>query len=117
MMRFFCAGETRKDVDRKHHPSQRGIGHMLHLAAQYYPATRESHLFAHMACHQFIVARDDLDVHAIVFERLEHLCHIRFGRIGKFQEAEQDQRLLIRYAIALLLRQRAIGHRKHTVSL
>ena len=90
---------------------------MLQFAAQDNPAARESHLFADMACDQFIVARDDLDLHAIVFERLQHLGHIRFGRIGKFQEAEQNQRLLIRFAIALLLRERAIGDSKHTVSL
>ena len=93
------------------------IGHVIQFTSQHDTAAIQPNLFADMAGDQFIVTRQDLDLHAISLQRLQHLGYVRLGRIGKGQKAKQDQGLFVRLAVSRLLGNRAIGYREHPVAL
>lgn len=109
--------DAREDVDLLNDPSQCGIGHPLQFTAQHNPARGESHLFTDMLRHQFIVTGHNLDMDAILFQRLQHLGHVCFGGIGKGQEAQQDQILLLRFPIGVEFRYRTIGDGEDPIPL
>ena len=75
MIRFFCPGETRANtVVSSATVGQRRVGHPLQLVAEHDAARIEPDLRADVARHQFVVAGQDLDGHAIAPEGVE-----RFG--------------------------------------
>src|SRR5438876_11312726 len=113
---LLCRRDACKYVDLLDYLGERCIGHMIQVAAQNDSAAIQPDLFAYMACDQLVVARQDLDLHAIALEGLQYLGRVRLRRIGKGQEAKQDQRLWVRLRVGSLLGYRAIGYSENTVA-
>ena len=115
MMRFFCAGVTRQNRLASLHPDrQRGVVHLLYLAAVQHAGDRHAQLVTHIAGDQFAVAGDDLDVDPVRRQRLERMRRARLGRIEERGEAGEDQfGLIVDHGMRMIQRHRPPGDAEH----
>ena len=111
IIRFFCAGDTRANTCASlGHVRQGRVVHASDLVAQDHLLAVDSDLRADVLGHQFIVAGQDLDLHAVAPQGGDRLGRTLKRRIGESQESDQDQIALVRER-SVLRRDRPAGRR------
>ncbi len=77
----------------------------------------QTDLRAHASGDKVVVAGDDLDLDSIVFERCQNLGGVRQWRIGKGQEAGQDQVAFVLHRVVRARWDIDVSHGQRAVSL
>ena len=90
-----------------------GVVHGLDLGAQQDAIGREAHFLANLAADQLVVAGEDLDGHAVVFQRRNRRRRGVLGRIEEGHVAHQHQVAFVVAGIGGLRLDVAVGDRQH----
>src|SRR4029450_3223066 len=95
MIRFFCAGETRKKSRLLGHRRERAVGHPLDLVATDDAGTVEADLLADVLRDELVVAGEDLHHDTGTAERAERLGDAFHRRIEEGHEAGEYELPLV----------------------